>query len=864
MSASLPNPAPAPTRDVSFLRRKLRRVRALLGRLSLGLKYEIHAYWRRRPVLPDQVFYESFAGNGMLCNPEAIFRALKDDPEFSGLHHIWSLTSRRDNRHVIKEFRNDPRVKFVRPRSVGYYRALATSGYLINNATFPPEFGKRDDQVYLNTWHGTPLKRMGYDIGDPASRVGNVIRNFLNADYLLASNDFTVERMYEGAHLLRGIYRGQVIEEGYPRIDRQIMTDAQIKATRDDLIRIGLDIGEREIILYAPTWKGTNFNRPEDDAAELIARVEELNSLVDTERYVVLLKTHQVVHKFAAHNPHLAGMLVPNEIPSNVVLGVTAVLVTDYSSIFFDFLATGRPIAFFAPDIDDYSGYRGLYMEPEEWPGVVTRTVPELARELNALAERGQLPEVAARYRAAQERFTPYEDGGATERVIDIVFRGLTDGKRIRSLAKDSRRSILINAGGMRPNGITASLLNLLDGIDHSRFDVSVVFPNSRWRLVLEKQAQLNPNARQFARVGGMNGSKFSHFLRRLAVYRGDLGNHLTDPVQRQLWDDEWKRCFGNSKFDFVVDFSGYSPFWSTLMLHAPDGIRSIWLHNDLAADAHRVAHGRRPHLRNLTSVFSLYREYDHLVSVSASLADINARKLAEHAGRDKFVSAPNLVNASFVLERSRASDEPPEDAADFVPAFPLDPQLTTFVSVGRLSQEKNHARLIRAFALVHAKDPATRLMIVGTGPLKDNLERLVASSGLGDCVRLVGHRANPYALMAQADCFVLSSEYEGQPMVLLEALVLDLPIVTVAFESAKDALPPGVGLVTEKTDDGLAAGMLDFLAGRVGAGHFDSERYNREAITQFSAAIGLDEAHGRKPAEESLGEHRLNAKKGT
>ncbi|MCW2783342.1 MAG: teichoic acid synthase, partial [Marmoricola sp.] len=338
----------------------LKRYRDRLGR---AVKHEIYAYWRRQPVRPSTVLYESFAGNGMLCNPEAIFRELLGSPEFADFSHVWSLSDFAAYRSTIREFAGNPRVKFVRTRSVAYHRAMATSQYLVNNATFPPEFGKREGQVYLNTWHGTPLKQMGYDIGEQASRVANVIRNFLQADYLLAANRFMADQMYESAYLLREIYTGRIVEEGYPRIDRQFLDDAGAAAARARLESTGVEIGDRKIILYAPTWKGTNFNRPEDDATELIERVTELTSLIDSEKYVVLLKTHQAVHRFAAHLPAVRSYLVPNEIPTNLVLGATDILVTDYSSIFFDFLATDRPIAFLTPDIADYSGYRGLYLE---------------------------------------------------------------------------------------------------------------------------------------------------------------------------------------------------------------------------------------------------------------------------------------------------------------------------------------------------------------------------------------------------------------------------------------------------------------------------------------------------------------------
>ena len=819
----------------------------MLSRFKRAVKYEAYAFWRRRPVQPDVVFYESFAGNGMLCNPEAIFRELLADPEFAHLTHVWTLRNRRENLTVVREFAHHPRVRFVSHGSASYFRSLAISGYLINNATFPPEFGKRERQVYLNTWHGTPLKRMGYDIGDPASRVGNVIRNFLNADYLLAASPFMAERLYDQAHLLKHIYRGRIIEEGYPRVDRQFLTEEQTEAAHRRLAAAGIDLAGRKVILYAPTWKGTNFNRPADDAQELIDRVAELNSLIDTDRYLVLLKTHQVVHKYAAHRSDLRGLLVPNEIPTNVVLGVTDILVTDYSSIFFDFLPLDRPVVFLTPDIDDYSGYRGLYLEPDEWPGPVVGTVEDLAAELRLIDESGVSSDTAHKHAKARERFNPHEDGGATGRVIDIVFRRSEHNYRVSSAPTDARVSVLFYAGGMRPNGITSSLLNLLDSIDHDRFDVSVIFPNSRRRAVLERQRRINPRVRQFARVGGMNGSKFSHWLRRTSARRASLGIHATDAVQRTLWDDEWKRCFGSSRFDHVIDFAGYAPFWSTLLLHAPDARRSIWLHNDLSADAHRVTRGRRRHLRDLRGVFSLYREYDHLVSVSASLDAINSSSLAEFAPSGLFTAARNLINEDRVMLGAAAGILEPAtnvetgEVAEWASRL-TDPSFSgaTFVTVGRLSAEKNQRRLIEAFAAVHVSRSDSRLVIVGAGPLARELRALVEELGLPDAVVFTGQQANPHAIMAASDCFVLSSDYEGQPMVILEALVLGLPVVTVAFGSARDALPDGVGRVVAPTVEALAAGMLDFLNGQVHGSTLDVESYNAEAMDEFYRAIGV------------------------
>ncbi len=785
--------------------------------------------------------YESFAGNGMLCNPEAIFRALVTEPEFAHLTHVWVLTSKRENPAVVREFARSRSVRFVRPGSSSYYRALATSGFLINNATFPPEFSKRPSQKYLNTWHGTPLKRMGYDIGDPATRVANVVRNLLSADFLLSANPFMTEHLYEKAHLLRPIYRGAIIEEGYPRIDRQFLDDAAAAAARATLEAGGVSLGGRQIILYAPTWKGTSFSRPEDDIRELVSRVRQLEALIDASKYVVLLKTHQVVHRFASDIPGLARRLVPNEIPSNVILGITGLLVTDYSSIFFDFLATGRPIFFLAPDLADYAGYRGLYLDPAEWPGPVVDTVEKLAGAVNDYDRVGVDGQAAANHRAMRSRFVPREDGHATQRVIDIVFRGKRAGYAIASLRQDERRTVLISAGSLRPNGVTSALVALLDAIDYRRFDVSVIFPSTRVRSVVDQQRRLDSRVRQFARVGGMNGSKLS--LARMRAGRG-RPRRAGRAAERetQLWRDEWRRLFGATTFDFALDFGGTSSFWAMLLLQAPDARRSIWLHDDIAqvwADQ-RLLGARRA--RELRRICALYADYDRLVSPSPELAATNAASLHAFADPQSFTSARSLIggdrilaDAAIDLEQLRAGDAPtPDWATDAESAG----RSKIFASLGRLSEENDPQRLLRAFAAVHAIDQGSRLIVIGEGPLASVLAAEVSALGLTAAVWLAGYRTNPYRLLRRSDCLVFTGHRAREPRVILQARVLGMPIVTVPCGYGSDGPPEGV-LEVPADDAAVTDGMVAFLAGKVGTSSVDWRRHDRDALASFYRAIG-------------------------
>ncbi|MHA3837374.1 CDP-glycerol glycerophosphotransferase family protein [Terrabacter sp. AAH1] len=830
----------------------------------------------------DVVLYEAFAGKGMLCNPEAIFRELLADPSAQHLRHVWVLTHPRRMTTVVNEFADNPRVRFVRYKSSAYYRALATAGMLVNNATFPPEFNKRPEQVYVNTWHGTPLKRMGFDEPSGANATRNVVRNFLMADYLLSSGTYMTEQMYAGGYRLANLYDGRILEFGQPRTDRQFLDDGMKDTLRHRLAAAGVRVTGR-VVIYAPTWRGTSFYTPDNDALLLAERVEQLRRQLPDD-VTVLLKVHQQVYDFARGHAQIRRFLVPNEIPTNVVLGLADVLVTDFSSIFFDFLPTGRPIIFFTPEGDDYVDSRGVYLPMETLPGPIASSVPELARLISLVgSDSPERPEAthAELYSAARERFAAREDGTVTRRVLDVVRNRAQDGDGVVEMRRDGREKVLIFLGGMRSNGITSSGINLLANFDFDRYDVTAVFDNPRGADRRRNVAALDPRVRPLARVGSFSPSKRHRRKRRELLTKGTRMNKRDFDSMMSLVREEWQRCFGGATFDHIVDFSGYSPFWAFLLSVGQARTHSIWLHNDLRADQMRLVDGRRPHMRNLGTVFTAYDRYDHLVSVSHALRDVNAGKLSEFGTPEKFTWAPNTIDYRRVLHMAHGDPDGAEsltahplltslangeiDLQDdetvanlrtaeqlesikgelerlisigrFVPAAP---DTTTFVTVGRLSPEKAQDRLLRAFDIVHQRNPKTRLVLVGDGPLRRPLERLAQELGLGEAVTFTGLQRNPFAILAHADAFVLSSDYEGQPMVILEARVLGVPVISTAFDSVGGALPEGVGLVVPKDHEALADAMTRAVEGTVPNPVFDPEEYNQAAIDRFYVATGI------------------------
>ncbi|WP_176491755.1 glycosyltransferase [Curtobacterium sp. 'Ferrero'] len=821
-----------------------------LRRVGRAARAEVGAFWRSRPVDADLVLYESFAGNGAAGNPEAIWRELLAADDQQHLRHVWALDAAA-LRTVGPVLRRARGTTVVLRGSNAYQRALATAGTLVNNATFPPSFSRRPEQRYLNTWHGTPLKRMGFDEPDGATASANTVRNLLAATHLLSQSPWMTETMYRRAYRLGGLATAEVLEVGYPRVDRQTgVDDARLRRhLRDSGVRIGTE----PIVLYAPTWRGDRFADPEDRSAPMADLVDDVEAALRRRGIAatVLVKPHQVVARAARREPRLDGRLVPEDVPVNVLLGGAAVLVSDYSSIIVDWLATGKPVVLEADPDHGYEDTRGLYLS-DGWPGPRCTTAAETA-EAVAQALDGGIP-TAHRdaYAAMRARLVPDDDGHAARRVVDVLFRdGVPDRGRVRTLTGDGRPSVLLHLGALRSNGITTAAVNLLPLLVDAGLDVTVTYDQAVRGAGVVNRARIDPRVRQLQRVGGMNGSKALHLGRRVAEHRAQARAHTDSPRLRGLWDEEWRRCFGGAHFDAVVDFSGYSPFWAELLLHAPGPVRrSIWLHNEMAAEVDREVDGKPRMRRSLRFVFGLYPQYDRAVSVSETLAVHNARSLAEY-GSATHVAVPNAVAADRVRAAATAPVPPSPWRASLVDRVD---GTTWFVAVGRLSPEKNHARLLRAFAVVHGEAPRTRLLVVGGGFLLPTLRALAVDLGIADVVVFTDAVDDAAPLVAAADCLVVSSDHEGQPMVILEAAALGKPVVTTAFASVADALPGGGAHVVPVTDAGLVSGMRAFLDGRVAAPTVDVVAYDADVVQTFIRTVLPGRTEGRRPALPGTG----------
>jgi CDP-glycerol glycerophosphotransferase len=768
------------------------------------------------PVRRNVVLYESNLAASVGCNPKAIFDYLTADENYADWLHVWSITP---GAVIPKDLQNRPNVIVIHKDSEAYIRYLATASHLVNNSTFPAYFIRRPEQKYLNTWHGTPLKTLGIDMSVRGSFMGhkNTARNLLHATHVISPNAHTSRVLIE-RNGIQGAFSGQLAHTGYPRIDRMInATTAQRQSLRRRL-RLSED---QPVVLYAPTWRG-EMGKVEVDSDRLAA---DLKAFSDCGCQVLFRGHHYSETALAGID--VPARVVPKEIDTYDLLSVVDVLITDYSSIFFDFLPMRRPVLFYCYDLEQYVEERGgLYFDFAEMPGPLCQSIDKAADALRNFLATSFEPD--ATYETALNKFAAYEDGQATKRAVSFFMED--DQADVVAPAPDSRTRLVFYEGPFMPNGITSSFLNLTKSLDPQRYDITVAIdPDSIATAPerLEKLKGLPEHTHVIGRVGAWLRTAEERWVgEHFEMHNGLPTEHMWD-VYNTACRREYRRMFGYARYDAHVLFEGYSRFWSAIFsCPADERARNvIYLHNDMHAEW-------KVRFRSLEGLFHIYRNYAAVVSVSKAMSDVNREKLATAFDIDasKFVACPNVIDGEAIL---RQADEP------------LDPELAAwakgsrlFANLGRLSPEKDQAKLIRAFAKVYAQDRSAKLVILGEGPLRHELERLISDLRLNDVVKLAGQYANPFPVLKRCECFVLSSNHEGQPMVLLEAMVLGKPIVATDIDGNRGVLGDGHGALVENSVEGMRDGLQAFLAGRLSFPGFDWRAYRQSALDRFGEIV--------------------------
>ncbi|MGE6630081.1 bifunctional glycosyltransferase/CDP-glycerol:glycerophosphate glycerophosphotransferase [Bacillus sp. NPDC077027] len=370
------------------------------------------------PIQKNTIIYESFLGRNYSDSPKAIFKyLLENEPE--KWKHIWVLND-KDIVGSEKEFIGNKNVKVIKRFSWRYFYYVTISKYFILNMRQPKSLYKKEEQIILSTWHGTPLKRLVFDMDNVVSANPDYKKDFYqqsrNWDYLIAANKYS-EEIFESAFMYP---KEKILTYGYPRNDILInFTDDYKKEIKE---KLGIP-DNKKVILYAPTWRDDEYHKAGQYKFNLTLDLNLLKKELG-EDYVIILR----MHYFISDNIDLTGFegfaydySKYNDI--NDLYISSDVLITDYSSVFFDFANLKLPILFFTYDIDKYKDVlRGFYIDVEnELPGPLLYTSEEVLNSIKNIEKVEK--EYKEKYDAFYHKFCSLEDGKASERIVNKVLR---------------------------------------------------------------------------------------------------------------------------------------------------------------------------------------------------------------------------------------------------------------------------------------------------------------------------------------------------------------------------------------------------------------------------------------------------------
>ncbi|MFE4452298.1 CDP-glycerol glycerophosphotransferase family protein [Streptomyces sp. NPDC056796] len=407
-----------PARRARLLLRALRRRRDRLH--ARGFKASVYRSWLLRlPVRRGSVVFESHMGTCYGDSPRAVHEEVR--ARGLRLRCVWAYAESPDG------FPQDARL--VRRWSWRYLWELARAEYWVDNQGFPQDLDKPSGTTYLQTWHGSAYKRMGFD--ETRVRMQNAPQRERLQQAVNRFDHFLVRSGHDERTLARA-YRlpeAKLLRTGYPRNDALLAARARAESQgRLPRPALAAELGlpdHRLVVLYAPTFRGGPGKRRRQrlllDAARFAERFGDTCTL--------LVRAHYLEAASLPACPPGTVVDVSDHHDVSELLALADVLVTDYSSIMFDYALLDRPILLLAPDLDAYAAERGSYFDlREKAPGPVVATEEELFDELDRLKSADTAHQ--ERRAAFAAEFGAYDRGDAAREVVDTVFARYTAPSR--------------------------------------------------------------------------------------------------------------------------------------------------------------------------------------------------------------------------------------------------------------------------------------------------------------------------------------------------------------------------------------------------------------------------------------------------
>lgn len=352
--------------------------------------------------IKNKIVFE--CGRGLIDgNPKSVYEYMKEIKQ-KKYKLIWLVEKGTDVSMLDKK----DYIYYKNPRA--YYH-LATAKYWIRSQSLGSIIKKRKGQIYIQLWHGNgALKKMGYDVTNDSKRIP--MEHVKDWDYYIASDDLDAECIKTSTGFKKNI---EVL--GMACMDSTLELEKDANKKQKILKQLGVTNKNKKIILYAPTFR--DFDLDENNVIDIpIKKLAELNE------YIILIRLHPLVRNKIDNNLFKNSNFINacNYPDASDLLPISDVLITDYSSIFYQYSPLNKPIVFYPYDYDKYKKLRGgFYIDYEkDLPGPICKTEKELYTTIK------NIDEVYRKYEPMLKKFnkkySKLSDGMACKRFVDKLM----------------------------------------------------------------------------------------------------------------------------------------------------------------------------------------------------------------------------------------------------------------------------------------------------------------------------------------------------------------------------------------------------------------------------------------------------------
>lgn len=360
----------------------------------------LYPQYRKETIKDKCIVFESFWGRRYGCNPAALYEYINENfPEYEC---IWLLND--------TDVRIKGTAKKVQRGTKEHFFYLATAKYFVFNNNMPRSFKKRPGQIIIHTMHGTPFKTYGLDVKEETENEEDRVRVVERSsmwDYLIVQGEFSTDMVWKWFR-----YNKRILKTGYPRTDALYKEDSPKYMKLKTTLGIPLD---KKVMLYAPTWRSMSTFEMKID----------LNSMRKSlsDEYILMIRLHHFEVDFYDVPEDGSFIFDAGKVATiEELYPLTDILITDYSSVMFDFALTQKPMIFYAYDLEEYTqNERGSYFDiSTEAPGPVVKTTSELISTIVNIDE--EVKSIKPRINKFRERYLTYENSDSCKKVFNEVF----------------------------------------------------------------------------------------------------------------------------------------------------------------------------------------------------------------------------------------------------------------------------------------------------------------------------------------------------------------------------------------------------------------------------------------------------------